>query len=122
MLIARKKQINFLFLYVVHSPTNALFINLVKSSKLTLKCTIVSLLHVLVLMIIIRELHLYVTKVIFMLKHSVKLRRYIYLVLWQHAVERHVCCVQCRVRLLKTNATIWFNMSHVGAILLCILM
>ena len=29
------------------------------------------------LMTIIRELYLYVTKVIFMLKHSVKLRRYI---------------------------------------------
>jgi len=32
------------------------------------------------LMIIIRELYLYLTKVIFMLKHSVKLRRYIKLV------------------------------------------
>jgi len=29
------------------------------------------------LMTIIRELYLYLTKVIFMLKHSVKLRRYI---------------------------------------------
>jgi len=37
------------------------------------------------LMTIIRELHLCVTKVIFMLKHSVKLRRYINLVMWQHA-------------------------------------
>jgi len=48
---------------------------------------------------IIRELYLYLTKVIFMLKHSVKLRRCVYLVMWQHVVERHVCCVQCRVRL-----------------------
>ena len=32
--------------YVVHSPTNALFINLVKSFKFTLKYTIISLLHV----------------------------------------------------------------------------
>jgi len=31
-----------------HSPTNALFINLVKSFKFTLKYTIISLLHVLV--------------------------------------------------------------------------
>ena len=31
------------------------------------------------LMTIIRELYLYVTKVIFMLKHSVKLRSYIYI-------------------------------------------
>ena len=32
--------------YAVHSPTNALFINLVKSFKLTLNHTIISLLHV----------------------------------------------------------------------------
>ena len=32
--------------YVVNSPTNALFINLVKSFKFTLKYTIISLLHV----------------------------------------------------------------------------
>ena len=50
------------------------------------------------LMTIIRELYLYLTKVIFMLKHSVKLRRYVNQVKWQHVVERHVCCVQCRVR------------------------
>ena len=33
-------------IYVVHSPTNALFINLVKSFKFMLKYTIISLLHV----------------------------------------------------------------------------
>ena len=33
-------------IHVVHSPTNALFINLVKSFKFTLKYTIISLLHV----------------------------------------------------------------------------
>ena len=33
-------------IYVVHSPTNALFINLVKSFKFTLKYTTISLLHV----------------------------------------------------------------------------
>ena len=32
--------------HVVHTPTNALFINLVKSFKFTLKYTIISLLHV----------------------------------------------------------------------------
>ena len=32
--------------YVVHSPTNSLFINLVKSFKFTLKYTMISLLHV----------------------------------------------------------------------------
>jgi len=33
-------------IYTVHPPTNALFINLVKSFKFTLKYTIISLLHV----------------------------------------------------------------------------
>jgi len=37
------------------------------------------------LMAIIRELYLYLTKVIFMLKHSVKLRRYINLT--QHSTR-----------------------------------
>jgi len=50
-------------------------------------------------MTIIRELYLLLTKVIFMLKHSVKLRNSMYYVMRQHVVERHVCCVQCRVRL-----------------------
>ena len=44
------------------------------------------------LMTIISELYLCLTKVIFMLKHSVKLRRYIYWVMWQHVVVRHVLC------------------------------
>jgi len=34
--------------YVIQLPTNALFINVVKSFKFTLKYTIISLLHVLV--------------------------------------------------------------------------
>jgi len=43
------------------------------------------------LMTIIRELYPHLTKVIFMLKHSVKLRRcYVNYVVWQHVVERHV--------------------------------
>ena len=33
-------------IYVVHTPTNALIINLVKSFKFTLKYTLISLLHV----------------------------------------------------------------------------
>jgi hypothetical protein len=35
-------------IYVVYTPTNALFIDLVKSSKFTLKYTLISLLHALV--------------------------------------------------------------------------
>ena len=54
-------------------------------------------------MTIIREIYLYKTKVIFMLKHSVKLRRYINYVMCQHVVEWRVCCVQCRVRLRETE-------------------
>jgi len=66
-------------MYVVYTPTNALFINLVKSFKFTLKYTIILLLHVSVFNDHhIRELYLYLTKVIFVLKHSVKLRHYIY--------------------------------------------
>jgi len=49
------------------------------------------------LLTVVRELYLYLTKVIFMSKHSVKLRRYMYYVMWQLVVERHVCCVQCRM-------------------------
>jgi len=45
------------------------------------------------LMTIMRKLYLYLTKVIFMLKPSVKLRRYINLVMWQHVLERRVCAV-----------------------------
>ena len=33
-------------IYVVHTPTNVLFINLVKSFKFALKYTIISLLHI----------------------------------------------------------------------------
>jgi len=33
-------------IYAVHSPTNAIFINLVRSFKFTLKYAIISLLHV----------------------------------------------------------------------------
>jgi len=64
-------------IYVVHSPTNALFINLVKSFKFTLKYTIISLLHVSVFNDHHQGALSVVTKVIFMLKHSVKLRRFI---------------------------------------------
>ena len=61
------------------------------------------------LMTIIRELYLYLTKVIFMLKHWVKLRRYVYLAMWQHVVERHVCCVQCRMRYAATSPNLYNN-------------
>jgi hypothetical protein len=50
---------------------------------------------------IIRELVLSLAKVIFILKHSVKLRRYCDLVMWQHVIERSVCCVLCRMRLSR---------------------
>jgi len=42
-------------------------------------------------MTIIRELYLHQTKVIFMLKRSIKLRRYIYLMMWQHVCNGKVC-------------------------------
>jgi len=43
MILKLSKQ---MYMYVVHTPTNALFINLFKSSKFTLKYVIISLLHV----------------------------------------------------------------------------
>jgi len=45
------------------------------------------------LMTIIRELYLYITKVIFMLKHWVKLRRYVNM-----AACRRAACVLCAVQ------------------------
>jgi len=45
------------------------------------------------LMTIMRGLYLYLTKVIFMLKHSVKLHRYLNQVMCQYVVEGH--CVVC---------------------------
>jgi len=43
------------------------------------------------LMTIMKELYLNLTKVTCMLKHSVKLRRFIYLVMWQHVCNGKVC-------------------------------
>jgi len=43
------------------------------------------------LMTIIRELYLYLTKVIFMLKLSVKLHCYVNQVMWQHVCNGKVC-------------------------------
>ena len=42
------------------------------------------------LMTIIRELYLYLTEV-FMLKHSIQLRRYIHSVMWQHVSNGKAC-------------------------------
>ena len=39
----KKKGFSLIVLYVVHTPTNALFINLVKSFKFALKYAIISL-------------------------------------------------------------------------------
>ena len=79
----------YVLTYAIHTPTNAVFINLIKSFKFTLKYTIISPLHVSVFNDLHQELYLYLTKVIFMLKHSVKLRRYINQVMWQRVVGRH---------------------------------
>ena len=64
---------------------------------------------------IIRELALNLAKVIFMLKHSVKLRRY-YAVVWQHAAAYNFSQVQCK---LPDDGR---RPKHVGAIFMCILM
>ena len=64
-------------LYVVHSPTNTFFINLVKGFKFPLKYTIMSLLHVSAFNGHHHGVIYYIFIVIFMLKQSVKQRRYI---------------------------------------------
>ena len=61
---------------------NSVFVSLVKSIKFTLKYTIISPYMFRSLMAIIWELYLYVTKVIFMLKHSVKLSRFIFIYIY----------------------------------------
>ena len=56
------------------------------------------------LMTIIRELHLYLTKVIVMLKHSVKLRRYTHTYIYifgDVAACRRAACVLCAVQKKK---------------------
>jgi len=65
-------------------------------------------------MTIIRELHLYLTKVTFILKHSVKLRRYMYLVMWLHVVERHVCYMPFNVRVSLELSTKLVISAFVG--------
>ena len=44
---------------------------------------------------IIKELALNLAKFIFMLRYSVKLRRYYYAVVWQNVMEWRVCCMLC---------------------------
>ena len=56
-------------IYIVHSPTNALFINFIKSFKFTLKFTIITLVHVSVFNDHRQGLYLYLNKLIYMLKH-----------------------------------------------------
>ena len=58
---------------------------------------------------ILRELIESLAKVIFQLKHSVKLRHIYYVEMWQHVVKWCVCCLLCRL-------------MQVGAIFMCILM
>ena len=47
---------------------------------------------------IFTELVQSLAKVIFKLKHSVKLRRMYYVEMWQHVVEWRVCCLLCRLK------------------------
>jgi hypothetical protein len=47
------------------------------------------------LMTIITELYLYLNKVTFILKHSMKLSRYMNYVMWHLVVQRRVYCILC---------------------------
>jgi len=55
----------------------------------------------------------HLTKVIFMLKHSAKLRRYINWVMWQHVVERHVYCVHCtqHTETCRSDTIVYFKVN-----------
>ena len=68
------------------------------------------------LMTIIRELYLYLTKVIFMLKHWVKLRSYINYVMWQHSLctahNTHLCLSQSHSALHTTQTTLYTLTLH----------
>ena len=100
-------------IYVVHSPTNAIFINLNKNFKFTLKCTIISLLHVSVFnnhhqgaLSVPNYSYIHVKtldKIMSLCKIgdvAACLRAACVLcAVLSETVERHVCCVQCRVRL-----------------------
>jgi hypothetical protein len=44
---------------------------------------------------ILRELVRRLAKVIFLLKHSVKLGLVCYVEMWQHVMERRACCLLC---------------------------
>jgi len=98
---------------VAHSPTNALFINLVKSFKFTLKYTIISLLHVSVFndhhqgaLSVPNYSYIYVETLgkittLYKLGDVAAYRRAacVLCAVQSETVGRCVCCVQCRVRL-----------------------
>ena len=46
---------------------------------------------------ILRELVQSLARAIFLLKHSVKLRRIYYVEMWQHVMERRAWCLFCRL-------------------------
>jgi hypothetical protein len=62
---------------------------------------------------IIRELVLNLAEVTFMLKHSVKLRRYYCAVVWQHVMEWRVCCMLCTMHIIQRTRQ---NLSRPGII------
>ena len=84
-------------IYAVHTPTNALIINLVKSFKFPSKYKIISLLRVSVFndhnkraLSVPNWSYIYVKT----LGKITSLCIYIYI----YNIQRHVCCVQCRMR------------------------
>ena len=108
-----KKTKQIIKIDAVHKPTNALFISSVKSFKFSLKYTIISLLHVSVLndnhqgdISVYNQNYIYdktLCKItsLYILGDVVACRRAacVLCAVQSETVERHVCCVQCRVRL-----------------------
>ena len=102
MAYVRPKHV--LFIYPFHPPTNGLLINLVKSFKFTLKHTIISLPRVSVF----NDL----TKVIFMLKHSAKLRRYIYIYIYIYKLGHVAACRRVACVLYTTHMPLYNMLQH----------
>jgi hypothetical protein len=58
---------------------------------------------------ILRELVQSLAKVIFHLKHSIKLRRMYYVEMWQHVMERRAYCLLCKLQSAQRTARTPFH-------------
>jgi len=81
-------------LCIVHSPTNALLLNLEKFKTLH-ENTHKYHSYIFRSSTILRELVQNLANVIFLLKHSLNYVVVYYVEMWQHVMERRACCLLC---------------------------